>query len=91
MSRLLSYLASALALTSSTTSKPVTEPQPVHRGRGFNHVEGKAFRLADGTQYRVTASGAWLRTTPRAWEAKDRKGTHNKSVRRRLRAMGIEG
>ena len=41
------------------------------------------YRHPDGTIYLVTDKG-WRRETTRHWESKDRTGTHNHSVRRRL-------
>jgi len=82
---ILHRIAGMLALAGEEPAKPATPPPAVklHRGRGFNHVSGKRFSAPDGTEYRVSPTGAWIRTSLRRCEARDYKDLHNNGVRRR--------
>ena len=52
------------------------------------HKLARRVEAADGTIYGINRNGTLIRETPRRWEDKDRVGTHNNGVRRRLESMG---
>ena len=47
-----------------------------------NHQPGKHFKFDDGTTYRVSGTGAWIRTSGKKWE--EHNNLNNNSVRRRM-------
>lgn len=70
-----------MALFRRNAKPPTKEQLEKIASSQINHAAGRRHRMADGTEYVVTKSGAWKRLTPRSCDSS--KNTKNNGVRRR--------